>query len=143
MTITVRYAESDQDAAAIHRFLCIIAGPTLPGEIDPDDSIREIWRCMREDVALMAVRDGALIGTLGLICATSWWNHKIKLLANRWAFAIPGAGAWRPLYKEARAIGIASKMEVHIISEKRGKVTILNRSKLRDGPNPPLANQAA
>jgi hypothetical protein len=130
--ITIRFAETDDDVIAIHRFLCVVAGPTLPGPIDARDSANEVWRCANHDVAIMAMCGDLLVGTIGLTNPAYWWNTKFKFLVNRWAFAIPGSGAWRPLLKEARAIGVSSEMEVHIISEARGKVTILNRSKLRD-----------
>ncbi len=130
--LIVRYAESDDDIIAIHKFLCVVAAPTLPGPIDARDSVEGVWSCVNRDVALMAVRDEMLVGTVGLVCVPSWWNRKVKYLPNRWAFALPGSRAWRPLLKEARAIGVASDMEVHIISEARGRVTILNRSKLRN-----------
>lgn len=130
--ITVRYAATDDEIIAIHRFLCVIAGPTLPGPIDAKDSVEEIWRVAHQDVALMAMRDDVLVGTMGLVCPASWWNHKVKFLANRWAFVIPGSGAWRPLMREAKAIAVGSAMELHIISEWRGKISIFNRSKNRD-----------
>jgi hypothetical protein len=143
MTIDIRYAETDDDIIAVHRFLCVVAGPTLPGQIDAKDSVNEVWRCTKHDVVIMAVRNNILIGTLGLICVPEWWNHKIKFLANRWMFAIPGSKAWRRMLKEAKTIGVGSNMEVRIFSENRGKVLILNRNPLRDRPNPALVTQAA
>ena len=131
--LVLRYAATDQDVVAIHQFLVILAGPRLPGHIDARDSATEVWRVVTNDIALMAMRGDILVGTIGLICPQAWWNTKVRFLANRWAFIIPGSGAWLPLIREAKKIGIASNMEVHIISEQRGKVTILNRSKLRDG----------
>jgi hypothetical protein len=132
--LTLRYASSDEDVVALHGFLCIMAGPTLPGTIDPKDSATEVWRTVTQDIAIMAMQGDLLVGTIGLICVASWWNHKVKYLANRWAFAIPGAKAWLPLVREAKKIGVASDMEVHLISELRGTVTILNRNKLRGRP---------
>lgn len=144
--ITVRYAESDADVIAIHAFLCIAAGPKLPAPIDPKDSATEVWRVTREEIAIMAMRDDKLVGTIGLICVPFWWNTKIKYLVNRWAFCIPGIRAFQPLLREARQIGEASKMEVHIISEERGSVLILNKHVNREQPNPafgpfPVAEQ--
>jgi hypothetical protein len=137
--ITIRYAESDADVIAIHAFLCIVAGPRLPAEIDPKDSATEVWRVAHQEVAIMAMREDKLIGTIGLVCPSFWWNSKVKFLVNRWAFAIPGAGAWKPLLREARQIGVSSNMEVHIISEERGSILILNKHANREQPNPHFA----
>lgn len=131
--ITIRFAESDDDVINIHRFLCAIAGPMLPGPINPQKSIEEVWRVASDEVALMAIEDDQLIGTMGIIRPGFWWGD-IHYLVNRWLFAIPGSKAWRPLLKEALAIAAASELELHIISEERGKVLILNKSKVR-GPH--------
>lgn len=128
--IEIRYAATDEDVIAIHKFLCVVAGPRLPGPINAQKSAREVWRVASDDVALMAIRDGMLIGTLGLVCPDMWWGD-LKFLVNRWFFALPGWGAWRPLLKEARAIAVASELELHIISEERGRVAIFNRSPRR------------
>lgn len=126
--MTIRYAETDADVVLIHRFLCIVAGPQLPAKIDPKKSIEEVWRVVSDDVALMAITDSAIIGTIGLVKAEHWWGD-LGFLANRWFFAIPGSGAWRPLLREAKAIAKASELELHIISEDRGKIAIFNRTK--------------
>lgn len=124
----MRYAASDGDVVAVHQFLCVVAGPTLPGPIDGKDSATEVWRCANHDVVLMAVRDGLLIGTLGLTNPKFWWNTELSFLVNRFFFCLPGSGAWLPLLREAKAIAVASEKELHIISETRAKVLILNKS---------------
>jgi hypothetical protein len=127
----IRYAQTDADVIAIHQFLCVVAGPSLPGAIDAKDSATEVWRIVNHDVALMAMKDDVLVGTLGLISPAFWWNTKIKFLANRWFFALPGSRAAKPLLKEARAIAAASELELHIFDENRGRLMIFNRSKKR------------
>lgn len=129
--LVVRYAETDADVVAIHGFLCVVAGPTLPGAIDPKDSATEVWRVVNHDVALMALREDTLVGTIGLVNPEFWWNQKIKFLANRWFFTLPGAGAGKPLLKEARAIATSSGLELHIFDENRGRLLIFNKSKNR------------
>lgn len=128
--ITIRYAESDADVIWMHQFLCIVAGPGLPGPIDPKDSSTEVWRVAYHDVALMAIQGDRLIGTLGLIRPKAWWG-KTHFLANRWFFTLPSSGAGAPLLKEARAIAIASELELHIYDENRGRLLIFNKSKNR------------
>lgn len=136
--IVVRYAATDADVVLIHKFLCFIAGPKLPGAIDPKDSIHEVWRVVKDEVALMATRGDDLVGTMGLALLRQWWGN-VRFLGNRWFFCVPGSRAWKPLLKEARAIAVASEVECIIASEERGKITILNKSRLRAGP-PPLAS---
>ncbi len=132
MSISIRYAESDADIVAIHRFLCVVAGPTLPGPIDHRDSATEVWRVVNEDVALMAMNDdGLMVGTMGITQAPFWWNRRVRFLANRWFFTIPGSRAAKPLLKEAGNIAKASELELHIFDERRGRLTIFNRSKMR------------
>jgi len=130
-SIVVRYAESDDDVIAIHRFLCVVAAPGLPGPIDGQDSAREVWRVVTHEVALMAIADGRLVGTLGLVRAPFWWNNKLAFLANRWFFALPGSHAGKPLLKEARAIARESELELHIFDERRERLMIYNKSKNR------------
>ncbi len=127
--IVIRYAESDADALTIHRFLCIVAGPTLPGPIDPTDSIHEIYRVMKDDVALMAINGETIVGSFGIVRPHHWWNLKIPFFANRWLFALPGAGTI--LIKEGLAIAQAVNAELHIYDESKGRLVILNKSKLR------------
>lgn len=136
--ITIRYAQSDYDVILLHQFLCQIAGPMLPGAIDPKDSIEEVWRVVQEEVAVMAMQDDKLVGTIGLICPKFWWG-KVWFLTNRWLFSLPGSKAWRPLLKEAKAIAVAADLECHIISEDRGKILILNKSHLRGEVSPDAA----
>jgi hypothetical protein len=132
MSISIRYAESDDDVVAIHRFLCVVAGPTLPGPIDHKDSAIEVWRVVKEDVALMAMNaDNLMVGTMGIVRVPFWWNTKVRFLANRWFFTIPGSRAAKPLLREAGAIAKGSDLELHIFDERRGRLVISNKSKLR------------
>ena len=129
--ISVQYAATDQDVVLIHQFLCHIAGPTLPGQIDPKNSIEGIWRVVNEDVALMAFDGEDLVGTLGITQSEFWWGNKARFLANLWFFTLPKTGAGKPLLKEAIGIAKASNLELHIISEARGTITIFNKSERR------------
>jgi len=129
--IEVRYAETDDDVINIHRFLCVVAGPELPGPIDPVASIHEVWRIVNHECALYAVKDNLILGTIGLTQPNFWWNPKLKFLANRWFFCLPHSRAGKPLLREAKKIAASSDCELHIISETRGTVTIFNKSKKR------------
>lgn len=116
---------------AIHGFLCVVAGPTLPGPIDAKDSATEVWRVVQESVAIMALDGDRLVGTLGLIRPKFWWNSNIAFLANRWLFALPGMGAGKAVLKEALGIAVASELELHIYDETKGRLKIFNKSKNR------------
>lgn len=136
--IVIRYAQTDDDVIAIHRFLCVVAGPTLPGPIDPKDSATEVWRVCNHDVAIMAIRGDMLVGTIGLTKPSFWWNGRIGFLANRWFFCLPGAHAGKPLLKEAKAIAVATEVELHVFDETKGRLVIFNKSEKRQR-NPLLA----
>lgn len=133
--VEIRYASSDADVVAIHGFLCVVAAQTLPGKIDGPDSATEVWRVVNHDVALMAMRGDVLVGTMGIVNPKFWWNGKIKFLANRWFFTLPGSKSARPLLREAKAIAGASDLELHIYDENKGRILILNKSKNRENPH--------
>lgn len=129
--LSLRYAQTDDDIIAIHRFLCVVAGPTLPGPIDPAESIGEIERVVKHDCALMAIKDDRLVGSFGIIRPKCWWG-KVHFLVNRWFFALPGMGAGKLLLKEARAIAEASALELHVFDEAKERYVIFNRNPRRD-----------
>lgn len=136
--ITVRFAETDQDIVAIHGFLCVVAGPNLPGPIEPTKSATEVWRVVTQECALMALRDGKLVGTLGIIKPDYWWGD-VQFLVNRWFFALPGLRAGRALLREGEKIARDAGLELHILDETRARYVIFNRDRRRDMPNPFLA----
>jgi hypothetical protein len=131
-TVSIVYAHTDEHIVNMHRFLVAVAGPTLPFPIDARKSVEEIWRVTKHDIALMALRGNRLVGTLGLLRPDFWWGNG-GYLANRWFFTLPNEGAGVPLLREARAIAIASGLELHIIAEAKGKIVILNKSWRRNG----------
>jgi hypothetical protein len=142
--IIIRPAETDNDVIAIHGFLCVVAGPNLPGPIDPHNSINEIWRVVNDECALVATReeDGVekIVGTIGLVKVWFWWGDgTIQFLANRWFFALPGTPAGAKLREEAEAIAKELGLECHIYDEAKGRLVILNKSPLRSQTNPFLA----
>lgn len=143
LSIQIRYATTDDDCIAVHRFLLVVTAGTLPGHVDGKDSAVEVWRCAQHDVVLMAVNnDNLLVGTLGLIKPPFWWNTKLGFLANRFFFTIPGSRSAKPLLREAKAIAVATGVELHIFDENKGRLVIFNRSPLRGKPTF-LAQQAA
>jgi hypothetical protein len=140
--LIIRPAETDNDTIALHGFLCIVAGPLLPGDIDANDSIQEIWRVVNQECALMAINgEGLLVGTIGLVKAKFWWG-KTEFLANRWFFALPDLGAGKLLLVEAEAMAKDVGLELHIFDETKGRLKIFNRNPRRMAENPFLVKAA-
>lgn len=111
--VIVRYAETDDDVIAIHQFLLVIAQPAMRCPVNAEKSLMEIIRVAKEEVAMMAIRDGHLIGTLGVMQAT-WWYGDGEFLTDRWHFVLPGerhGEADRMLMAEAAAISDAAGLE--------------------------------
>lgn len=74
--------------------------------VDPVKSLHEIIRVAKFEAAMMAILDGYLVGTLGIMKAT-WWYSQQEFLTDRWHFVLPQFqhGAVDKLLKaEARAI---------------------------------------
>lgn len=84
----IRFAETDDDVIAIHRFLLVVAMPHLWGSVDPVKSLDEIIRVTKYEAALMAIVDNMLVGTMGIIKAT-WWYGGDDFLTDRWDFCLP------------------------------------------------------
>lgn len=84
----IRFAESDQDKVAIHQFLMVVAAPHLWGSINVEKSLREVIRVVDEEAALMAILDGHLVGTMGIIKPV-WWYGDDEFLTDRWNFCLP------------------------------------------------------
>lgn len=136
--MTVRFADGDNDVVAIHGFLCVMMGPLLPADIDPHNSATEVWRVVNHECALVALRDGKIVGSIGLVKAPFWWAKDEFFLANRWFAALPDTGAGEPLLHEATAFAKSLGLELQIYDEKRGRIKILNRDPRRCDHNPLL-----
>lgn len=100
---------------AIHRFLLIVALPAMRCPVDVKASLLEIIRVTKEEVAIMAIRDGLLVGTMGLI-KPQWWygNGRDSFLTDRWHFCLPqfyNGPVNDALMAEAKAIAHAANLE--------------------------------
>lgn len=126
--VTIDYAETEQDCVDVHLFLCLVAKPHLLAPIDAQDSIAEVLRVRAEGAILLAKKNGHLIGSLGLIKHTWWFNTKAEFLTNRWLFVLPQfkhAGVGVRLEAEAAVIGQQAGIQVVIISHaKRRKAAM-------------------
>jgi hypothetical protein len=86
--IELRYAETDDEIDTIHQFLSVVALPVLRCPINPKKSHDEVKRIVRDKTALMAMIDGELVGSMGLIDAV-WWYGDVAFLTDRWHFCFP------------------------------------------------------
>lgn len=84
----VRFAESEQDVTAIHEFLLAVAKPAMRCPVDFLKSLQEVMRVVANEVALMLIVDGRLVGTMGIINPT-WWYGNGGFLTDRWHFVLP------------------------------------------------------
>lgn len=135
LDLTLRYAATDDDVVAIHRFLCILAIPTLPVKANHSKSATEVYRVVNTECALMVMRGDFLVGTMGIIKPDFWYGDG-HFLVNRWFHAIPGTGAGRMLIREAIAIARGADLELWIIDEAKCRLKCFNRNPLRDRINP-------
>lgn len=87
--IIIRYAAGDDDIIAIHRFVMVVSKPQARAPIDHMDSATEIWRVVNEEAALMAIRDGIMVGTIGLMAPKWWYNKKASFMTDRWYAILP------------------------------------------------------
>jgi len=87
----IRPARSEEDAVAIHGFLCCAASPVLHCPVNAAKSFAEVRRVVADrdyGFAYMALADGVLVGTLGAIFV-SWWYGDDHFFADRWFFTRP------------------------------------------------------
>lgn len=121
----VRYAETEQDVTAIHRFLLVVARPAMLCPVNIYKSLQEVIRVVRDEAALMLMRGDLMVGTMGIINPT-WWYGDEGFLTDRWHFVLPGTPNAELL--EDEAIKIAERAGIIFIHQgkaRRGKKGIL------------------
>lgn len=114
---------SDEDVVAIHKFLLVVAAPSAVDGINVVKSLQEVIRVVASEVALMAIHNGILVGTLGIMRGT-WWFNDTDFLTDRWHFCLPAfyhGPADIALMDEARQIAAAAGLR------------FVDNGKLRDG----------
>lgn len=120
----VSFATEDE-AIEIHRFLCVIATPVLHAPIDPADSMAGVLDCINNGAAIVARLNGHIIGSLGIIKPSWWYNHGHGFMTDRWFFTYP----------DFRHLGIAAAMlaEADAIGKSAGLPVIINGHQKRRG----------
>lgn len=122
--ITIRYAESDDDAIAIHQLLLVLGPTQARAPIDAIAGLHEILRVIAQEVALMAIRNGHLVGTMGIVKSSYWYAPSHSFLCDRWQFILPqfqNYGVGEMLMAEAEGIADASDLEFINYGKVRGK----------------------
>jgi hypothetical protein len=137
-TITIRYAETDEDVCAIHQFLLVVARPEMRAPVDPMASLLEIIRVAKEQVAIMAIKGGRLVGTLGLMQVSWWYAPSHHYMVDRWHFVLPqfqNGDVNRLLIAEADSIAEAAGLKFYDqgkIRERRGRLFVTPRVTIDD-----------
>lgn len=120
----VRYAESEPDMVAIHRFLLWVAKPAMHCDVNVVKSLEEVIRVVRDEVAIMVLVGGDLVGTMGIINPT-WWYGDDGFLTDRWHFVLPkydGTQVSQALMDEAVKIADGANVKFfHQGRARRGK----------------------
>jgi nucleotide-binding universal stress UspA family protein len=103
----IRFAVTDDDVIAIHRFLLVVAAPAMLAPVSAVKSLHEVFRVAAQEAAIMAIVDGFLVGTLGLMKVDWWYSDEGSFLTDRWHFVLPQhkhGPIDKALLNEARAI---------------------------------------
>jgi GNAT superfamily N-acetyltransferase len=79
--LTIRRADGPADMEAIYAFLA--ARETLRAPLDPRKAKTGIATTIREGLAFIVERDGAIIGTVGLFRA-DWWFSTESAFFSKW-----------------------------------------------------------
>jgi hypothetical protein len=113
LEISIRYASTDDDLIAIHRFLLIVARPAMRCPVNAIKSLTEIIRVAKQEVAIMVMHGDVLVGTMGLI-KPEWWYGDGEFLTDRWHFVLPAftnTPTASALMDEAKAIARLADIE--------------------------------
>lgn len=122
MDVEIRFANNDPEVVAIHRFLLVVAAPHLWGSIAVEKSLAEIIRVAKHEAAIMAIVDGNLVGTMGIIKAV-WWYGDDEFLTDRWNFVLPQF--------HHTEVEVALKREAMNLANQAG-LRFINQGKLRE-----------
>lgn len=80
--------------------------------IDDQESMNEIQRVVKDEVAIVARVNGEMVATFGLIMVRWWFNSKFSFFTDRWLFCYPALwnkGVGARLLAEAGAVTKAAE----------------------------------
>lgn len=90
----------------------VVAQPQMLAVPDALKSINEVYRVCRDEAGIMLIKDGRLIGTMGVI-RCDWWYADDSFMTERWHFVLPGlenSPEAALLMEEALAISAAAEL---------------------------------
>lgn len=128
----IRYASTDEEICAIHRFLMVVAeqAGALRCPINVEKSLLEIIRVAKFEAAIMVMHGEMMIGTMGII-QPRWWYGDADFLTDRWHFVLPAfmhTPSAELLMIEAKSIGKLAGLEfIHNGKLRTGKDGVLRR----------------
>ncbi len=133
--VVIRFATTDDEVIALHRFLLIVAKPAMRCPVDPVKSMEEVFRVCAQEAGIMAILDDKLVGTLGVMKAQWWYgiDGQNDFLTDRWHFCLPQfyhTAVDRRLMEEAQSIADAAGLEFidqGKLHERRGKLLMMPR----------------
>jgi hypothetical protein len=79
-----------------------------------------VWRTCKEDCGIMAIIEGRLVGTMGLIKVPWWYNLSHYFMIDRWFFCLPevlNKGVGVRLRAEAAVIADAAGLPLFIMGK--------------------------
>jgi hypothetical protein len=88
--VAIEYATSFEQAVVIHRFLLVELAEEIDkrAPVNAEKFLVEIIRVCKEDAAIIALKNGCLIGTMGIMKCT-WWHSDDDFLTDRWTAVLP------------------------------------------------------
>jgi GNAT superfamily N-acetyltransferase len=121
--VTIRFAQTDDDIVAIHRFMIAHAAAEMAeAEVDALIYMRTIHDTVREGAGLIAMIDGAIAGYLGL-WKSQYDYSKASFLHDRGFYVLPAhrGAVGAALLQEARAIAQEGELTLKIIDTNPNK----------------------
>lgn len=118
MTITVRYATSDEDVLPIFELLLRFAAEFGRAPVDPQATVAGVYDIVKNGAALVAEKNGQIVGSIGIFQLTWWYSPQHAFLTDRWLYIVPehrgGTAVYRALLKEAREVAKSTGLELII-----------------------------
>ena len=88
--VVIEYATTFEQSIIIHRFLLVELAAEIEKRcpVNAEKSLNEVWRVCKDEVAIIALKNGCLIGTMGIMRPT-WWFGDADFLTDRWEAILP------------------------------------------------------
>ena len=109
---SIRFASGDEDVKRLFHFLVHISIPSQLAPVNAMDAVTEVNRIVYgassgESFAVIAEINGEIVGALGIIKTSWWYNNAVEFLTDRFFFTFPALhnkGVGAALIAQASAI---------------------------------------